>query len=224
VVVTVGGVDGEGCPVFHVDIDHGEWAWRVRSASLVRPALPQACDGATDRDHGAVKVGSTVRLNHHRPVHGERHWSASMEPFVDRVARVTSLGPPDDQGCPVVRVDADRGARPWRVRDLVLLQAPGASRARAPRNSETAAIPQECASDIEAIDYGPIREGLRVVLGEHRAVAGDANWDPEMSPYVGRTAAVTELTGTDETGCPGVRVDVDEGRFFWRIRDLRLAE
>lgn len=45
-----------------------------------------------------------------------------------------------------------------------------------------------------------------------------------MTAYVGRTARVTELAGTDERGCPGVHVDADGGEWFWRLRDLSLAD
>lgn len=43
-----------------------------------------------------------------------------------------------------------------------------------------------------------------------------------MLEYVGREATVNELSGSDGAGCPGVRVDIDDGSWFWRIRDLDL--
>ena len=72
-------------------------------------------------------------------------------------------------------------------------------------------------------DYGSVREGSRIVLGRHRPVDGDDNWADEMTEYVGRTATVTRLSGSDAAGCPGVRVDIDGGEWFWRIRDARTA-
>lgn len=224
-VVEIGSVDAEGCPVFHVDVDDGEWAWRVRDATLVQAALPQSCDPDGELDHGALGVGDSVRLGHHRPVRGERNWRASMEQYVDRIARVTSLGPADDQGCPVVHVDVDQGARPWRVRDLVLMERRGQGRGPG-RSAEATSgeIPQQCTGSTDAVAYGPIRVGVSVVLGRHRPVNGDLNWSEEMEPFVGRRTAVSSLSGADAEGCPGVRVEADSGEWFWRVRDLQLAE
>ena len=224
-VIRVGSVDAEGCPVFHVDLDEGEWAWRVRDVTLVEAALPQQCRRRGESvGHGALTVGARVRLAHHRPVNGDRGWTASMEQYVDRSAEVTSLGPPDDQGCPVVHVDVDQGARSWRVRDLVILGPEGSgapsSRDDAPERAAPGQIPQACGQGTGPVAYGPIREGTQVVLGRHRAVGGDANWSEEMSAFVGREATVRRLSGADAAGCPGVRVDVDDGAFFWRIRDF----
>jgi hypothetical protein len=55
-------------------------------------------------------------------------------------------------------------------------------------------------------------------------VDGDENWTEEMNEFVGQTGTVTSLAGSDTVGCPGVRVDLDRGEWFWRIRDVRLAQ
>jgi tetratricopeptide (TPR) repeat protein len=86
--------------------------------------------------------------------------------------------------------------------------------------TRTAALPQMCGMAWDAIDYGPIAVGSEVILGHHRAVNGDSGWYEMMDPYVGEQAQVTALSGVDGQGCPGVRVDVDNGSGFWRIRDL----
>lgn len=52
---------------------------------------------------------------------------------------------------------------------------------------------------------------------------GSESWAYEKNTYVGVTATVTELAGTDAAGCPVVKVNVDEGAWLWRIRDLTLA-
>jgi len=83
-------------------------------------------------------------------------------------------------------------------------------------------IPQACGQTAEGADYGPVGVGTTVILGEHRAVSGEANWAAEMAAYVGQEAVVTRLSGVDPSGCPGVRVDVDGGEWFWRLRDLTL--
>jgi hypothetical protein len=226
-VVEVGGVDAEGCPVYHVDVDDGEWAWRIRDASLVRAGLPQTCERREGENpgHGSLSVGDRVRLGHHRPVRGERNWLGSMEQYVDRIAQVTSLGPPDDQGCSVVHVDLDEGARSWRVRDLVLLEQEANRRARVEANDQIGGeIPQACTGSADPEDYGPVRPGARVTLGRHRDFNGDANWDEAMEPFVGRETSVIRRSGADSAGCPGIRVDADNGDFFWRIRDMLLAE
>jgi len=234
-VTRLAGVDNTGCPVVNVDSDTGEWVWRVRDLTLVETGLPQICGpGDAGRDRGPLAVGSTVRLGRHRPVRGDAGWQHSMEQYVGRTARVTSLGPPDDQGCPVVHVDADQGARSWRVRDLSLLDevrggravataAPPSGGGGGPPRGTTTGIPETCGMPFGSEDYGSVREGSRIVLGRHRPVDGDDNWSAEMGEYVGRTATVTRLSGSDAAGCPGVRVDVDGGEWFWRVRDARSA-
>ena len=44
----------------------------------------------------------------------------------------------------------------------------------------------------------------------------------QYARFVGQRAMVTQLSGLDTSGCPGVRVNVDGGEFFWRIRDMRM--
>lgn len=220
-VTELGGVDDAGCPVFHIDVDRGEWAWRVRDVSLLRPALPQACpEKSPTKGQRALNVGATVKLGHHRPVRGERGWHTSMERYVGHYARVTALGPTDDQGCPVVRVDIDGGARPWRVRDLVLFE-----RGRTSTSSqESDPIPQDCGQRAGLVNYGAIHQGVRVTLGRHRSVDGELNWSEGMEGHVGVVTTVTTLSGIDTEGCPGVRVEADDSEHFWRVRDLQISE
>jgi hypothetical protein len=71
--------------------------------------------------------------------------------------------------------------------------------------------------------YGPVVVGGLVVLDRHRPWRGDSNWNAGMEAFLGQVATVTELSGLDDVGCPGVRVDLDQGEFFWRIRDMDLA-
>lgn len=69
-------------------------------------------------------------------------------------------------------------------------------------------------------DYGGLERGIRVRLGRHREVDGDAFWADEMEPYVGRITTVTGSRGVDEKGCPLVSVSIDGGEYDWRIRDM----
>jgi hypothetical protein len=85
-------------------------------------------------------------------------------------------------------------------------------------------IPQECDMSHSAINFGPIRLGTIVILGRHRSVDGFANWVEAMQAYVGMQARVTSLTGLDSGGCPVVNVDVDDGAYYWRIRDMTIVE
>ena len=83
--------------------------------------------------------------------------------------------------------------------------------------------PQACGQQARSADYGSVRLGVPVVPQRHRYVRGDANWDARMRYFLGRPARVTRLSGVDARGCPGVRLDVDGGRWFWRIRDLSIG-
>ncbi|HJL17352.1 MAG TPA: hypothetical protein RMH99_16915 [Sandaracinaceae bacterium LLY-WYZ-13_1] len=188
-------------------------------------AGPQACGQAADSaDYGEIRVGSEVVLQRHRFVGGDPNWDESMARYLGRVARVTRLSGVDDQGCPGVRVHVDGGRWFWRVRDVNV----GADRPRPPPDEGSgapgAAIPQACGRTEATVDYGPLRTGTVVVLGRHRPVDDDDNWSPPMSAFVGRTGRIVELAGVDERGCPGVHVDADGRQWFWRIRDLSLAD
>jgi hypothetical protein len=74
----------------------------------------------------------------------------------------------------------------------------------------------------ETLDYGPVAVGTVVILGRHRPVDGYDNWDPQMDQYVGMRATVIDLEAVDGSGCAVVSVDVDDGYWTWRIRDMRL--
>jgi hypothetical protein len=84
-------------------------------------------------------------------------------------------------------------------------------------------IPRACGQSDAAARYGSLAIGSEVVLGRHSPIDGDDNWAPDMGQFVGRRARIQALAGTDEAGCPGVHVDLDGGRWFWRIRDFAQA-
>jgi hypothetical protein len=71
--------------------------------------------------------------------------------------------------------------------------------------------------------YGPVAVGSLVILGRHRPMNGNTSWNEDMARYVGKFAHVQRLAAVDEAGCPVVEVDIDQGRFYWRIRDLILV-
>lgn len=182
---------------------------------------PEEC-GMTEEAarYGPIEPGSIVTLQRHRFVGGDDNWDDPMSRWIGRAARVTRLAGVDAAGCPGVRVDIDGGRWFWRVRDLGIGTGP---QPRPIRRTISVPIPQDCNQDQARPRYGPVAVGSDVILGRHRMVNGDDNWAEEMQAWVGRRARVVELAGVDGAGCPGVRVDVDQQQWFWRIRDLRLA-
>lgn len=212
------GVDGSGCPVVHVDIDGGDWFWRVRDMQLGSgggTSASGAC-GMTDEtvSYGAIQVGTKVRLERHSAWQGDANWAEPMGAFVGREATVTSLEGVDGAGCAVVHVDVDGGDWFWRARDLTDLSGGGLG----PASSSD--FPQQCGLSDEASVYGAAYVGATVRLGQHRPVDGNANWNESMAEWVGSVGKVTEHLGSDSAGCPVVHVDVDGGRWAWRVRDL----
>lgn len=178
----------------------------VGSASA-QGTFPQACGAGAADMVNVPRVGTAVMLGRHRPAPGTGHefWVPEMQAYVGRIAIVTSARAElDTSGCVVVHVDADRGEYLWRVRDILTLG------------------PQACGATVPA---APLRVGTRVRLGRHRATGSppDANWASDMDAYVGRDATITGITELDGSGCPTVRVDVDRGGFFWRVRDMGLV-
>jgi hypothetical protein len=69
-------------------------------------------------------------------------------------------------------------------------------------------------------EYGPIDIGVQVILGRHDSINGSDNWNETMEQYVDQLAIVTALDGTDGSGCPTVYVDIDNGNWVWRIRNM----
>lgn len=234
-VTRLSGVDASGCPGVRLDVDGGRFFWRARDLAIgaepprelepLAGALPDACGQAA---YGPLEVGTEVVLGRHRPIGGDANWTGPMSAYVGRRARVVELAGLDESGCPGVRVDADRGEFFWRVRDLELAGAPappglagahGRSAEELPAGERAA---QACGQTDLSADYGSVTVGSEVVLGRHRPVDGDDNWVEHMDAYVGRRARVMELIGVDDQGCPLLRVDVDQGDWCWRLRDVRL--
>jgi hypothetical protein len=183
---------------------------------------PEEC-GMTEQSaqYGGVQPGATVTLQRHRFVAGDDNWDDQMSRWLGRAARVTRLSGVDAAGCPGVRVDVDGEQWFWRARDLGIgTSSQPRPAARVPTSS---GIPQECNQDEDDPRYGPVVPGAEVTLGRHRMVQGDDNWADDMGPFVGRRARVVELSGLDNVGCPGVRVDIDGQQWFWRVRDLRMG-
>lgn len=249
-VTRLSGVDERGCPGVRLDVDEGRFFWRIRDvnvgaerprrvlATMRADRVPETC-GQVDASarYGPVHVGSVVVLGRHRPVAGDPNWTDPMTAYVGRTARVTELAGTDERGCPGVHVDADAGEWFWRLRDLRMADEEQRTYARgmasdhgrassgaepAPSEQVDARVPQACGLTDATARFDPITVGTEVVLGRHRTVEGDDNWTPEMDPYVGRRARVTELVGVDDQGCLLIRVDLDRGDWFWRLRDVRL--
>lgn len=190
---------------------------------------PQACglsEGQVVWD--PIALGAQVTLGRHRDVNGDANWDPAMDAYVGLSAHVTELVGVDEQGCPVARVDADAGSYYWRVRDMTVT---GGGTGATPGWSGIAAWPTDCGQAVPS--YGPVAIGTRIVLGAHSPwtgrdssggqVQGDTDWNDEMAQWVGMAATVVALDGVDPAGCAGVRVDVDGGQWFWRLRDARPA-
>lgn len=156
---------------------------------------------------GDVQRGGLVRL--HKQVEDDvpANWNPDMSFYVDQVTQVTDLLGVDANGCPGVRVEADAGVFFWRVRDLEHV-AKSSDALRCGQNELTA-------------DYAGLQKGTRITIEQGTPWVERLNWTTDMDAYVGQDAAVTSLSGVDEAGCPGVTLDIDDGVFFWRVRDLK---
>ncbi|MFI5298029.1 MAG: hypothetical protein ACHREM_08020, partial [Polyangiales bacterium] len=131
-ITELAGVDPKGCAVVRVEADKKTYYWRVRDmsrgyafGSVVGSGegtpgdYDQACGrkGVTG-DWGSLKVGDSVILGRHRKYEGDDDWASDMDAFVGKIATVTKLDSVDGPGCPYIRVDVDKGAWAWRLRDL----------------------------------------------------------------------------------------------------------
>ncbi len=211
-------------------------------------AFPQSCHQQV-ASYGAATIGASVVLGRHRAVDGDTNWAEEMSSYVGRRAHVASYGDLDTEGCPGVRVDIDGQQWFWRVRDLRpagdtsvyetfsvvddVASTPSlgvtTDHGRAPSVGTgifgTGGVPgpQACGLTEAQVVWDPIALGAQVTLGRHRDVNGDLNWDMGMEPYVGASAHITQLVGVDEQGCPVALVDLDGGRFYWRVRDMSVT-
>ena len=124
-VTRLAGTDSDGCTVVHVDADGGTYMWRLRDQTVMprrtgsRLPTGAACRQGGAPDYAGVRVGTEVTLGRHEVVNGSDNWADEMEAYVGRRTRVSELGGVDEQGCAVVRVEADGGEWMWRVRDAV---------------------------------------------------------------------------------------------------------
>lgn len=174
-----------------------------------RPVPPCGQSDGT-ADFNGLERGSLVRLHQQRTDDISPNWTPDMEYYVDQVTRVTDTVGVDAQGCPIINVEVDAGAFLWRVRDVEPMEATADER--------------RCGQSDYDADYRGLQVGDKVTIGEHSDWYGYENWAPEMTDFIGREAVVEELIGVDNEGCPGAALDIDEGEFFWRVRDFHLVE
>ena len=80
-------------------------------------------------------------------------------------------------------------------------------------------LPQACDGTPH---YGILKVGTKVILGRHKVVNGDDNWNPGMDQYVGKTTKVISKDGVDPEGCTVVSVAIDGGQWAWRVRAMKL--
>lgn len=59
-----------------------------------------------------------------------------------------------------------------------------------------------------------------VQLGRHTPVNGNYNWCEDMDQYVGAVTHIIGFIGRDTAGCMVARVEADNHRYAWRIRDM----
>ena len=90
------------------------------SLALAQERPPEECGMTQENAQYGVAPGTVVTLQRHRFVGGDDNWDDGMTRWVGRSGRVTQLVGVDDQGGPVVNIDADQGQYFWRVRDMTL--------------------------------------------------------------------------------------------------------
>jgi hypothetical protein len=200
------GEDDWGRPLALVDVDSGEWAWRIENMRLASGESYSEEEYAEEGDYeegaeadaesyGMIAEGSLVVLGRHDELGGDPNWNEDMAEFVGKRAKVVELAGADGSGFLGVRVEGNDWF--WRARNLAL----------AGRGAEGS--------------YG-WSVGDEVLLGRHREIEGSANWAEEMEAFVGMRARITELLGPegDAAGCFLVSVDVDSGEWSWRAENL----
>lgn len=209
-ITEVGEYDSWDRPCVRVDIDGGDWQWRIENMRLGDTSeggdYSEGDEYYSDsglavfgeETYGRIAVGSIVLLGRHDAVNEETNWNEAMDQYVGTKVKVTELDGSDDSGSLGVRVDGNSYF--WRVRNMTLV------------------------GHGEAGSYG-FAVGDRVILGSHREVSGDSNWSEDMEEYVGQEATITELLGYEDgdAHCYLVAVDIDGGEWVWRVENMTPA-
>lgn len=78
-------------------------------------------------------------------------------------------------------------------------------------------------------DYGLVKKGTKVFVINHRPIpmvdlAFATNWNRNMDEYTMKIATVTKLSGADNALAIGIRIDIDKGLYFYRLRDTRIVQ
>ena len=205
------GEDDWGRPLALVDVDGGEWAWRIENMRLDSGDAysgdygdEEGYDGdygadADAESYGMIAEGSLVVLGRHDELGGDSNWNEDMAEFVGKKAKVVELAGSDGSGFLGVRVEGNDWF--WRARNLALVGRG------------------------QAGSYG-WRVGDEGNLGRQREIEGSSNWAEEMEAYVGMRATITALLGAegDSAGCFLVSVDADGGEWSWRAENLLPAD
>lgn len=165
-----------------------------------------------DADFAGLQRGSLIKLYAQDEADEDvpANWSYDMRHYLGYVTRVTELVGVDASGCPGVRVEADGGVFFWRVRDVERI--------------EEGAEDDRCGQSEATANYMGLEPGDTVTIQDHRPWYEEQNWVSDMDEFVGSDAKIDELSGVDAAGCPGVTLDIDEGQYFWRVRDLKSAK
>lgn len=189
----------------------------VSVAASAQPALPlgqfrsATLSAPQDRYTFSVNEGDVIEV----------HVEATFDPVVDVLGPSGTVVATDDDGgeglwSHIRRHQIARGGR----HTLVVRSFNDAG-----RGAYTAIVRQLGMRGPQACDGQPLADddlalGDRVLLGRHRPVQGNDNWASDMTQYVGRETSVLGFENTDGEGCPVVRVAIDDGMYYWRVRDL----
>lgn len=184
----------------------GSDAVAEQAVSWADREVPPCGQTNENADYLGLEPGSIVRLHQQRTDDIAPNWTPEMGAHVDHVTAVTDLVGVDGEGCPSIRVEVDNGIYAWRVRDLEPL--------------EGTADETRCGQTDLDTDFRGLEVGDTVTVGEHNPWYGQENWTDAMNAFVGQEAVIQELVGVDDSGCPGAVLDIDQGDYFWRVRDL----
>jgi len=209
------GVDNSGCPCVKCTFNGSTctYAFRIRDLTLVLDNsnsnsnsssftlynLPQEIGRSGNAsDFGPLRVGSRVIIHKHRSIGGKDNWLSEMDLFVGREGVVCQLSGVDACGCPCAKCtfNGTQARFSFRIRDMTLIDgSPLPNFYNLPQGTH---MPRERES------FGPLKEGMRVLIHRHREVDGEDNWAEGMNEYVGRVGIVgpSDRFGFDGQNCP----------------------
>jgi hypothetical protein len=194
-------------------VDFTELASEWIRAQPIEQAFPEG---------SVVSLRKYVKAQDQNPA--SEGWDKSLDKFAGKEGTVLYFNGYDDWGEPVFQLDVGGTEVQWRAYSMRCIEK--AEYYVYDYGYGGDEYYEEYYEDVPMPEFdttGNVRVGDSVVLYRQEEVNGDDGWDNGMNTYVGKKAKVKEIVGPDDYGFTCIKIDLDKGKYLWRIRDLEVV-